>query len=203
MFNKAGDSLSGRYFLYRLNPLMMAEVIGKRFENVLPPETALKYAEKCISGNKYEQKTMEQLIHFSGFPEPFIKQDDVFSKNWHAEYLEKTVKEDLRDLSAIHQLEKMSDLGYLLLSRISAPLSVNSLKEDLELNFNTVKNYIKYLVLSYAIFELPPYSKKNTRLVKKEKKVYFYDWAAVNGEAEIFENYVAVELKARVDLWNS
>lgn len=203
MFNKAGDSLSGRYFLYRLNPLMMAEVIGKKYKNVIPPETALKYVEKCISNNINEQETMEQLIRFSGFPEPFIRQDAVFSKNWHAEYMEKTIKEDLRDLSAIHQLEKVADLGYLLLSRISAPLSVNSLKEDLELNFNTVKNYIKYLVLSYAIFEVPPYSKKGTRLVKKEKKVYFYDYAAVTGEAEKYENYVAVELKARVDLWNS
>ena len=39
-------------------------------------------------------------------------------------------------------------------------------------------------------------------MVKKEKKVYFYDWAMVNDEAKRFENYVAVELKTRVDLWN-
>jgi len=203
MFNKAGDSLAGRYFLFRLNPLILAEVLGKKYENILPDKTALKYVEKNISGNRFEQKAMETLMQFSGFPEPFLNQDAVFSKSWHAEYLEKTVKEDLRDLSAIHQLQKVSDLDYLLLSKIAAPLSINSLREDLELNFNTVKNYVKYLTLSYAIFEVPPYYKKGNRLVKKEKKVYFYDWVSVKGDAEKFENYVAVELKSRVDLWNS
>ena len=203
MFNKAGDSLAGRYFLFRLNPLILAEVLGKKYENILPDKTVLKYVERNISGKKCEQKAMETLMQFSGFPEPFLRQDAVFSKGWHAEYLEKAVKEDLRDLSAIHQLQKVSDLGYLMLSKIASPLSINSLREDLELNYNTVKNYVKYLTLSYAIFEVPPYYKKGRRLVKKEKKVYFYDWVSVQGEAEKFENYVAVELKSRVDLWNS
>lgn len=202
MFKKVGDSLAGRYFLFKLNPLILCEILNKNIKTILPLDNSLDYIENSISGKKYEQEMMNKLIDFSGFPEPLLKNDKIFSKKWHNEYLERIIKEDLRDLSSIHQLEKVIELGYLLPSKIASPLSINSLREDLELNFNTIKNYIKYLMLTYSIFEIPPYQKKNSRLVKKEKKVYFYDWTHVNGDAEKFENYVALELKSRVDLWN-
>ncbi|MBE9581127.1 MAG: hypothetical protein IMF18_05860 [Proteobacteria bacterium] len=35
----------------------------------------------------------------------------------------------------------------------------------------------------------------------KETKAYFYDWSRVNDPAGRFENYVAVELKAILELW--
>ena len=56
--------------------------------------------------------------------------------------------------------------------------------------------------LAYALFEVPPFHKKKIRLVKKEKKVYFYNWLGIEEEAKRFENYVALELKSRIDLWN-
>ncbi|MBI4652562.1 ATP-binding protein, partial [Candidatus Desantisbacteria bacterium] len=202
MFRRSGDSLAGRYLLFKINPLILSEVLGKSFDNIMPEINALDYIEKSITGKKYEQNIMESMLHFSGFPEPLVNGNEIFSKKWHDNYLERIVKEDLRDVSSIHQLEKVMDLIHLLPLKISAPLSINSLKEDLELNFNTVKNYINYLILTYVLFEISPYYKKKTRMVKKEKKVYFYDWAMVENIDSKFENYVALELKARVDLWN-
>ena len=93
---------------------------------------------------------------------------------WHrGSEVQKFIREDLRDLSSIHQLEKVIDLSHILPSKISSPLSINSLKEDLEINYNTVKNYINYLILTYVIFEIPPYTKNINRLIKKEKKCIF------------------------------
>ena len=202
LFRKSGDSLAGRYFLFRLNPLMLSEISGKRFKSVLPEKSAEKYIEKALSHGKFEQEALDNILNLSAFPEPFTKTNALFANKWHSDYLERIIKEDLRDISAIHQLEKVMDLAYLLPKRIGAPLSINSLRKDLELNFNTVKNYIRYLMLTYALFEVPPYDKKIKRLVKKERKVYFFDIALVEDEANRFENYVACELKARIDLWN-
>ncbi|MFH1259176.1 MAG: ATP-binding protein [Elusimicrobiota bacterium] len=202
LFRRAGDSLAGRYFLFKLNPLMLSEVLAKKIENILPGKTADEYIEKSIAVKKYEQAVMEDILQFSSFPEPLISGNSVFSKKWHDNYLERIVKEDLRDLSSIHQLEKVIDLLYILPSKIGSPLSINSLKEDLEINFSTVKNYINYLILTYMLFEVFPYQKKIKRLVKKEKKIYFYDHAIITEEAKKFENLVAVELKSRIDLWN-
>lgn len=202
MFRRAGDSLAGRYLLFKINPLILSEVLGKSLNTILPENSAVETIEKFIASKKHEQEMMERILNFSGFPEPLLNGNEIFSKKWHSDYLERIVKEDLRELSSIHQLEKVMDLIYLLPSKIGVPLSINSLKEDLELNFNTVKNYINYLILTYVLFEVPPYRKRNTRLIKKERKVYFFDWVMVENEAKRFENYVALELKARVDLWN-
>ena len=37
--------------------------------------------------------------------------------------------------------------------------------------------------------------------MKKEKKAYFYDWTRAGSSAGRFENYLAVELKSRINLW--
>jgi len=202
MFRKSGDSLAGRYFLFKLNPLILSEFLGKKLTNILPEREALQYIEKSIAGKKYPQKEMEAMLKFSGFPEPLLKENSIFSKKWHDNYFERIIKEDLRDLSSIHQLEKVMDLLFILPSKVGAPLSINSIREDIELNFNTVKNYINYLTLTCILFPVFPYQKRISRLIKKEKKFYFYNFSLIPDEAKRFENWVAIELKARIDLWN-
>jgi predicted AAA+ superfamily ATPase len=202
MFRRAGDSLAGRYFLFKLNPLMFPEILSRKIDDILPESTANKFIEKSIAKKTYEQKILEDMLNFSSFPEPFLRGNSLFSKKWHETYLEKIVQEDLRDISSIHQLERVIDLLYLLPSKISSTLSINSLREDIELNFNTIKNYLNYLILTYVLFDVPPYQKKISRLVKKEKKIYFYDFTMIQDESAKFENFLALELKSNIDLWN-
>ncbi|MCK5154032.1 MAG: ATP-binding protein, partial [Spirochaetales bacterium] len=202
LLRRSGDSLAGRYFLFNLNPFILAELTGCKIEQIMPENTGKEYIEKMIAGKKFKQDSLTQILKFTGFPEPLLRQNSLFAKKWHDSYIERIVKEDIRDLSHIRQIEKIMDLLFLLPDKIASPLSINSLRQDLELNFNTVKNYIDYLVLGYVLFALSPFHKKKTRLIKKERKIYFYDWAVIKDEAKRFENFVAMELKTRVDLWN-
>ncbi|MBU8912366.1 MAG: ATP-binding protein [Desulfobacterales bacterium] len=202
LLRKSGDCLAGRYFLFNLNPFILAELLDSDVDKILPENNGLEYIEKMIANKKFEQDFLDQIVKFSGFPEPLLHQNSLFAKKWHDSYLERIVKEDIRDLSHIRQIEKVMDLIFLLPDKIASPLSINSLRKDLELNFNTVKNYINYLILGYVLFALSPFHKKNTRLVKKEKKIYFYDWAVIQDKAKRFENFVAMELKTRIDTWN-
>lgn len=198
LFRKAGDSLSGRYFLFRLLPISLFELSKQKF--VLPTETATHFIESNISNTSY-QKDMDHLIHFSGFPEPLIKGNDVFNSNWHEAYIDTLLREDLRDLTKIHELENVITLMHLLPERVGSPLSLNSLRENLEVSYNAIRSYIRGLTLTYIIFHVSPYSKKISRSIKKEGKVYFYDWTQVKDEANRFENYIACELKHRTSLW--
>lgn len=202
LFKKSGDSLTGRYFLYRLSPLLIAEIMARKINEILPENDPVQTIEKFVSPNNFKQDILEQILKFGSFPEPFLNDSETFLKKWQESYFEKIISEDIRSISAIQQIRKLEDLIYLLPSKIGSPLSVNSLKEDLELNFNTVKNYLKYLVLSYVIFEIPPYQKNIKRLIKKEKKIYLYDFSIIPDEAARFENFIALELKSRLDLWN-
>ncbi|MFH1729158.1 MAG: ATP-binding protein [Pseudomonadota bacterium] len=199
LFRKAGDSLSGRFFLFRLLPVSLFELMKSNF--VLPTGNAIEYIEENIKSH-CNQKQLDQLLKFGGFPEPLLKGNAVFSSNWHNNYIDTLVRSDLRDLTKIQELENIVTLMHLLPAKIGSPLSLNSLREDLNVSFNAIKNYVNSLILTYVIFNISPYSEKISRAVKKEKKVYFYDWTQVKDKAARFENYVACELKNRIELWN-
>lgn len=199
MMRKSGDSLAGRYFTFRLNPVILQEFAGSKIMG--PPEHASTLIKNRLDSPIYKKDELAALLRFSGFPEPLLAGTARFHTRWRRSYLDTLIREDLRDLTQIRELEKTAVLMHLLPERISAPLSINSLSRDLACSFATTANYLKALELGYLIFRIPPYYKKIARSLKKEQKAYFYDWTRVAKKSARFENYVALELKARTDLW--
>lgn len=191
-----GESLLGRYFAFRLFPLRLSELNSKHFsinKKILNEKTT-KIIESILSINPSNKDSFDQLLHRSGFPEPFLSDSDLFLTKWRNDYLDHYIKEDLRDLTNIHELENVFNLITLLPSKIGNPLSLNSLKEDLEVSHTAVRTWLKALKLSYVIFSIKPYTKKIVRSLKKGEKCYFFDWTRAGSEGAIFENYIAVEL---------
>ncbi|MCD6224355.1 MAG: ATP-binding protein [Deltaproteobacteria bacterium] len=199
MMRKSGDSLAGRYFTFRLNPVTLQELAGSKF--LEPPKHASILIKNRLDSPIYKKDELAALLRFSGFPEPLLAGTIRFHTRWRRSYLDTLVREDLRELTQIRELEKTAVLMHLLPDRISAPLSINSLSRDLACSFATTANYLKALELGYLIFRISPYHKKIARSLKKEQKTYFYDWTRVTRESARFENYVAVELKVWTDLW--
>lgn len=201
-FKKSGDSLAGRYFLFKLFPLCLSEAAGTNAPAISENEPAETFIEKRISTVRYEQEAMEQLLNFSGFPEPFTRANTRFHRRWEQDMVDRLIREDIRDLTKIMVTENIESLFDLIPERVGSPLSLNSLKEDLEVSYNAVKSAISAMRFIYIIFFVPPYSKTIARTLKKEKKCYFYDWTRCANVGSRFENYVAVELKTMVELWN-
>ena len=98
------------------------------------------------------------------------------------------------------RLERVQDLGNLELmvlrlpDLVGSPLSVNALREDLQLAHKTVENWLRILERLYAIFRLPPFGAPGIRAVKKAQKHYHLDWSLVPEPAARFENLVAGHL---------
>jgi predicted AAA+ superfamily ATPase len=116
-------------------------------------------------------------------------------------YLKRLVNEDARDFSKISRLDQLEMLARLLPSRLSSPISYQSLSEDLECSRDTVKAWLRLFETLYFGFLLKPYSRKIHRAVKKEPKWYFYQWAFAEKDGDLFENYMAVQLKAACQYW--
>lgn len=85
--------------------------------------------------------------------------------------------------------------------RVGAPFSVNAVREDLDVAHATVKSMMRHLERLLVTFALTPYTRKLTRPVKRETKVYLYEWSTIEDPAARFENLVAVELLARTQMW--
>ncbi len=203
-FRKSGDSLVGRYIHYHMLPLSLSEVLGAR-QPWQKPLLDLLCKEGQLSEHAFEQtasgissvslrEALEHLMHYSGFPEPFMRSSDRFLRKWRQDYLSLLVREDIRDLSKVPDLDRMERLVFLLPSRIGSPLSLASLARDLETNHNVIKNSIHVLETLWLTYLIRPWSKHVHRTLRKEPKGYLADWTAVPGSGGLFENFVASHL---------
>lgn len=187
IYKKGGDSLSGRYHQYILHPFSLAELLESKAVNKL-------FDKLFFSNNINGKKILETLIKYGPFPEPYLKKDDTHWRRWQIEKNDRLVKEEIRDLTTIEDLSAIQILVELLPGKVGSPLSINNLREDLEVAHKTVVNYLKVLELFYFHFRIYPYAKKTVRSLKKMAKLYLWDWSVIGNEGVKFENLIASHL---------
>ena len=196
LFKKGGESLLGRYFSVPLFPLTIGEL-----KQAYP--TLHEFKEKLNSPEPDEAESYEALFEFSGFPEPFLRNEKAFYNIWSAERKKLLVKEDIRDVMNIRNISLLEMLSHLIPPRVGAPLSINALREDLGVAFETIRDWVAILGQFFYLFQITPYTGSLTRTLKKETKAYLFDWAEVNDESFRFENLVALHLYKAVEYWKA
>ncbi len=77
---------------------------------------------------------------------------------------------------------------------VGSPLSLNALREDLQISHKTVSRWVEIFERLYMIFRLSPFGSSKIRAVKKEQKHYFYDWNTISDQGSRFENLIALHL---------
>lgn len=194
VYQKGGDSLLGRYYHFHLHPLTIGELASPA---AIPPPPG-SWTEM---GEKSHADLLEQLLQFGGFPEPFYAADAREHRRWSLARREILVREDIRDLSNIQNLSLVEHLLLLLPDRVGSILSVNSLKEDLRVAYNTILLWLNVLERLYIVYRLAPYSKQLARSIHKERKLYLWDWSQIADKGARFENLVAGHLLKAVQYW--
>jgi hypothetical protein len=197
VYRRGGESLLGRYVNFRLHPFTLGE--WERTEAPTPDSFLASLSENTADG--VAQETLSILFRFGGFPEPLLRQSERYARIWRRGRSEKIVREDLRDLSRIPELSQVEMLMALLPERAASPLSLQSLRRDLEVAYDTVKRWMNYLNELYYVFEVRPYSRSIPRSLKKEGKLYLWDWSEVESPGARFENLVAGHLLKAAHFW--
>jgi predicted AAA+ superfamily ATPase len=201
IYKRGGESLLGRQIGFRLHPFSLGEAEGSE---TVSPDAAVEEAFKSARGRSTpaeRQDRLVQLLTYGGFPEPFLKQSERFARIWRRGRTEKLVREDLRDLSRIPDLSRIEMLTALLPERAGNTLSIQSLREDLEVSFDTAKRWVGYLKELFYLFEVKPYTRSIPRTLKREGKLYLWDWSEVEAPGPRFENLVASHLSKAVHFW--
>jgi len=189
IYRRGGDSLMGRYFYYRLHPFSLAESLGKR--NHQKPLDEIGLADATPEAGE----ALASLVKFGGFPEPFLKQSERDLRRWHAQRLERLVKEDIRDLENIRDLSALQILVDLLPVKVGSLLSLNSLREDLAVAHKTVSSWMDVLERFYYHFRIYPFAHSRIKSLKKEPKLYLWDWSEITAnDGARLENVVASHL---------
>ncbi|MBN1474959.1 MAG: ATP-binding protein [Syntrophaceae bacterium] len=186
VYRRGGDSLQGRYHYYRLHPFTLAEIEK--------PSGNYSVLGELILDQNFYKDTLNTLDTFGGFPEPFTRQSSRQLRRWHNEKIERMFREDIQDIEAIRDIGNMKLLSDMLPAKVGASLSLNSIREDLEVSHRAVTHWMNVLEVFYYHFRIYPYASKKIRSLKKEPKLYLWDWSEVEDEARRFENLIASHL---------
>lgn len=169
-YRRAGDSLQGRYHLLRLHPLSFAEL------------------------GMSTPKQLTELVTLGGFPEPYFRGSEREARRWSREYRTRLVRDEVVDLERVQDLASLELLMQRLPELVGSPLSVNGLREDLQIAHKTMARWIGVLERFYAIFLLSPFGAPKVRAIKKAQKHYHWDWSLVPEPGPRFENVIASHL---------
>ncbi len=165
-YSRGGDSLQGRYYYYRLHPFTLAET----------------------------GEDTEALLRFGGFPEPLLRGEERFWRRWQRNRSQRVIYDDIRDLENVREIGLLELLSRELPSRVGAPLSVKKLSEALQVSHETTARWLDIFERIYYCFRISPYGNRRIRAVKKEQKLYLWDWSLVTDPGCRFENMVACHL---------
>lgn len=170
MYRYSGDSLQGRYHLLRLHPLSCAEL------------------------GITEPQDLQQLLALGGFPEPFFGGSEVQARRWSREYRNLLIREEIQALERLQDLGNLEALMLRLPELVGSLLSLNAIREDLQVSHKAVAGWMAVLERMYALFRVSPFGSPRIRAIKKAQKHYHLDWSLVPDEAARFENLVACHL---------
>jgi predicted AAA+ superfamily ATPase len=174
IYRRGGDSMLGRYHLWRLHPFSLSEL-----PNSIP-----------------EKEAVSRLMTLGGFPELLLSGSERTARRLRRERLDRVFREDIRDLENVRNLSLLRVFLDALRERVGTPIVLANLAGDLEISPVTAKRWLDLLQRMYVVFTVSPLTKGLPRAIRKPPKVYFYDTGDILGdEGARAENLVACELK--------
>ena len=152
--NEINEPLTGRKWEYFLYPVSWHEL-----------GSVYNYIERL--------QQIEQRLIFGMYPEVIMnagKEKDLLN-NLASSYLFK----DLLSYKGIRKPELLDRLLRALALQIGSEVSFNELGNLLQVDKNTIMNYLDLLEKAYIIFRLNPLSRNLRKEISTSRKIYFWD----------------------------
>jgi uncharacterized protein len=189
-FRRGGDSLMGRYFLYRMHPLSVGELLRQE----ISPDVVR-------SPMKLDDTSYEDLRRFGGYPEPLTRADTRFYNRWRRLRSEVLFREDLRDLTRIQEAGQVEVLGQLLADRAGGLINYSNLALQVNASVDSVRRWTAALEALYYCFAIRPWDRNIPKSLRKQPKIYLWDWSQIAETGARNENFIAAHLLKAVHWW--
>ena len=198
LYQKGGDSLAGRYLKFYLLPFTYSELVNK--QNLL--KDFLNNPFYLQEDSKTDYNLWNGLFELSGFPEPFLKGEKEFYRLWSYNYQQQLIREDIRELTQIKKFSSLEILYSLLPLKVGGPLSLSSLHREVQVTVDSIKTWLEVFENCYLLFRISPWTHKISRAIRKDKKLYLFDYVQISNTGARFENMIALELYRAILNWN-
>ena len=151
VYKRGGDSLLGRYHYWRLHPLTLDE----------------------LPNNISTEEAYQRLLHFGGFPEPFLANDEREARRWRRERFDRILKEDIRDLETIHDIQLLHLFIDAIRERTGQLVRLANLAQDLQISAEHRKTLAKFNRTNvFSICYLPTDKKYTSRNTKTTENIF-------------------------------
>ncbi|MEI7587173.1 ATP-binding protein [Runella sp.] len=178
--NQIKEPLTGRKWEFQLFPISFAEM-------------------EAHHGFVEEHKRLSERLIYGYYPEVVNhpgEERDVLSQ-----LADSFLFKDILMWERIKKPEKLTRLLQALAFQVGSEVSYHELGQIIDLDNQTVENYITLLEQTFIIFRLPPLSRNLRKELKRKRKIYFYDNGMRNA---IIAQFQPLELRQDVGaLWEN
>ena len=190
VYRKGADSLMGRYFMYRMHPLSVAEVLHTRIPDA-----------EVTEPQKLADEDFTSLIRYGGFPEPYLKRNVRFYNRWKRTRLHLLFREEIRDTTRVYEIGQVEVLAESIRRNSGRLANYASLASRIGASQDSVKRWVSVLESLYYCFSVRPWTRNVSRSLLKAPKLFLWDWSAVDDPGLRSENSVAAHLLKAVHWW--
>jgi len=160
---KSKETLAGRIFDFKVEPLSFKEFLGFKGADLKP--TGL-----------YERELLRLFKEFTltlGFPELVgVKEKHVIKKYVKESIVERVVYRDMQKLFGIKDISVIESLLNILMEEPGQIIDLSKLADELNISRQTLSNYFTYMEESFLIRKLYNYSRRRRKVERKLKRYY-------------------------------
>lgn len=183
------ESLGGRIFEFKINPLSFKEFMNFR---------AIKINNFFLQKEKIIENFKQYLIT-NGFPEIINVDEEEATKYIKEGIIDKTIYRDLSEILKIKNISLLKSIFNVIYNNPGQIIEIQSLAKELGVSRQIVSNYLEYLEDAFLIKKLYNFSRNARKTERKLKK--YYSTLANNlliksNFSKIFEQFIVIQLDA-------
>lgn len=204
LMKNVSETLAGRVSILELPGLSLRELQGDPFAlPFLPTMEYLLERQKTVKA----PKNLWQIIHRGSYPA--LQDPELEWAAFYADYVRTYIERDVRELSAVHDLDAFRRFMVAAAARTGSVLNCSNIASEVGKDLATIKNWLSILEASGIVYLLEPYASTALKRAIRAPKLYFRDtglvcyltrwltdetlaYGAMNGP--IFETFVISEI---------
>ncbi|MEI7603972.1 MAG: ATP-binding protein [bacterium] len=182
---KIHESLAGRKRIFEVNTISFKEFVNY--------ETNYEFENKLLDFFKNDKIRPEQLLNkylqFGGYPRVITAETLEDKTRTIQEIYTSYIEKDIRDLLNVQKSESFTNLVTILASQIGQMTVHSELSSTLNLDIETVNNYVWYLKKTFILKKTAPFFKNVRKELTKTPIYYFNDLGLRNYALNRFNSF--------------
>lgn len=159
---KSKESLAGRLFEFKLNPLNFKEYLQFTNKNI---ENISLYKEEIL-------REFNNFLFCNGFPEMVNEDREIIKKYIKENIIEKIIYRDIPQILPIQNPSILEEILKIIMFNPGQIINIENISKDLGISRQTISLYLEYLEKSFLIKKLYNFSKNMRKTQRKLKKYY-------------------------------